>query len=637
MRQHARAATQPRRTESPDLARPQAATPATKHSTLTNARHQSTLEGRAAGHSSPPHTHDAGTGSADAASPTGFAHDFSRIPAGGTTPEESRREGAPGLEAGSPLRGGLRSSLESYFKTSLGGVKVHADPESQATAERLGASAFTLGQNIHLGPEGVRADGASRDALLAHEVVHTLQQGPVVARAKPKVGARDDAFERQADRLAAGFTRFKRNPHDPIAMKLRDSMSIRQVSGEAPAIQRGRVPTYFGEFEDFKYQDMTDAAGKEVGVEMYLKFHPGPKAVADVIGMTQAAQGTFNGVKIRQGIYGEHSASTGAGVGVFIDRLEGFPNPIYPTTEAVKPGGKAENLQDYETEPIVPLTPAEQTTRAAATGLTGQRYTGWGKTGSHKMVGGALVPEAAELYDTPVLPTAGANSEQVFETTALAISGALNRTYYGSVEWGWRKDAAGAFTRLPLRVISQGVPSVNFLTAAKIWNESKASFGFVATAATDLLDATLTKIPGAAGTIAVGAELVPTGRVATVGAITYAEVSHAGTTGAVDSSKIRPAAIGAATVDLPVPMIHTVTNPAGSTMILDTAPVATIPLPTGSTLALAAGSRVTTTHCMAPRGALTNHYKGEVVDGPQTGARGYFYVPDLTLEELGKH
>jgi hypothetical protein len=364
---------------------------------------------------------------------------------------------------------------------------------------------------------------------------------------------------------------------------------------------------------------------------MDMKFHPGTEVRADSIGLTQAAEGKMNAAQITQGLYGQHSATSGAGVGSFIDRVEGRPNPLYNTERTPVGGGNAANLADYRPAAgVTTLTPTQQSATAAATGISGMHHTPGAQFGFRKVVGGALVTQPAELYDAPVLPGSGAGSEQIFETTALAVAGPQNGTYYGSVEWGWRKDAAGAFNRLPFRVVSQGVPSATFLTAANIWNPSKASFGYVATSATNLLDAGLSTIAA----ISVNAELTPTGRQATGGGATYFEVSDGTHTGFVISTAVRAAAIGAQTVDLPVPLIHRVSNPAGTTMI---AGATLLPSLTPGTLALPLGTRIKTTRCMAPRGALTNHYEGEVVDGPHTGTRGYFFVPDLAQEALGTH
>ena len=81
------------------------------------------------------------------------------------------------------------------------------------------------------------------------------------------------------------------------------------------------------------------------------------------------------------------------------------------------------------------------------------------------------------LKDTPRMPHGDKNSRQIFETTALATKGTQAGTYYGSVRWGWRTDAAGAYTKLPLEKVADGIPSSTFLKSAEIWNTGKAAGG----------------------------------------------------------------------------------------------------------------------------------------------------------------
>ena len=76
------------------------------------------------------------------------------------------------------------------------------------------------------------------------------------------------------------------------------------------------------------------------------------------------------------------------------------------------------------------------------------------------------------MKDRPILPGRGNNAEQVFESAALAVEGRQAGSYMGSVEWGWRVDAAGKFARLPLTLKSKDVPSSGFMNAAKAWNSS---------------------------------------------------------------------------------------------------------------------------------------------------------------------
>ncbi len=513
--------------------------------------------------------------------------------------------------SGTPLPRELRSSLESYFRTPLDRVRIHTDATSQALADTLGARAFTVGQNIHLGADGATATGSERNELLAHEVVHTLQQGQVGPRAKLKVGAPDDQFEKQADRISAAFAR---GDH---------AEAVDHVG--APVIQRAMHPAHYGSFEDATYGFITDAAGTNIGVEIDLKFHPNANARADLIGLTQAATGTMRGATFTGGILGLHQATSGAGTGHFIDQLEGNPNPMYAATTTVRPGGNASNLGDYQTLGVTAVPAAQQSVGP----VRGRHFTGFGQHGYRKVVGGAFVTQYAELYDAPTMGSAIPNSSQTFETTALALEGPQRGTYYGSVEWGWRSNAAGTLSMVPFRIVSQGVPSVNFLTAATIWNASPGvTFGFETTVAASLLSsATLAPLT----TIPINTQVTPTGRQGTQGGTTYVEVTFGAFTGVVDSTSIRPAAVGPATLDLPVPMVHTVTNPAGSTMVRSTAATALAP----NTLLVPNGTRITTTRCMVPTATLPNHYEGTIVDGPLTGTHGYFFVPDLTLERVG--
>jgi len=96
-----------------------------------------------------------------------------------------------------------RAWMEPRFGRDFGAVRVHADPDAAATARAVGARAYTVGQHIVFG-EGVPdvAHPAGR-AVWAHELAHTVQQGPLGDRLQPLlVGPADDAFEREADRAA---------------------------------------------------------------------------------------------------------------------------------------------------------------------------------------------------------------------------------------------------------------------------------------------------------------------------------------------------------------------------------------------------------------------------------------------------
>ncbi|MEU6667870.1 DUF4157 domain-containing protein [Streptomyces sp. NPDC046727] len=82
----------------------------------------------------------------------------------------------PACDTPEPLEPGLRSDLEGRFGTDLASIRLHAGPRADADARRLGADAFTTGQDIFF--RSGRFAPATREGLrlLAHEVTHTIQQ-----------------------------------------------------------------------------------------------------------------------------------------------------------------------------------------------------------------------------------------------------------------------------------------------------------------------------------------------------------------------------------------------------------------------------------------------------------------------------
>lgn len=77
---------------------------------------------------------------------------------------------------GSPLPGDVRSFMELRFGRPFSHVRVHHDAKAAGMAARIDAQAFTVGQDIFFGRGGYQPRVAHGKLLLAHELVHTLQQ-----------------------------------------------------------------------------------------------------------------------------------------------------------------------------------------------------------------------------------------------------------------------------------------------------------------------------------------------------------------------------------------------------------------------------------------------------------------------------
>ena len=99
-----------------------------------------------------------------------------------TVPRGQAPEPSPALvdqvlrRPGSPLDAGTRSLMERRLGADFGHVRVHADERAAASAHALGAEAYTVGGSIVFASRRYAPDREEGRELLAHELVHTIQQ-----------------------------------------------------------------------------------------------------------------------------------------------------------------------------------------------------------------------------------------------------------------------------------------------------------------------------------------------------------------------------------------------------------------------------------------------------------------------------
>jgi hypothetical protein len=86
---------------------------------------------------------------------------------------------------GRPLDGATRGDMEQRFGHDFSQVRVHDDGAAQRSARDVNARAYTVGNAIVFGAGEYAPRSAAGRHLLAHELTHTIQQGPPVLRAKP--------------------------------------------------------------------------------------------------------------------------------------------------------------------------------------------------------------------------------------------------------------------------------------------------------------------------------------------------------------------------------------------------------------------------------------------------------------------
>jgi len=112
----------------------------------------------------------------------------------------------PPPRAGRPLQPALRGQMERAFNTDLGGIRLQED----ASTDDLNALAYTRGADITVAPGHYQPHSGSGKRLIAHEIVHVLQQrAGRVPSPRPTEGLpvnEDHSLEREADRLGRRAT-----------------------------------------------------------------------------------------------------------------------------------------------------------------------------------------------------------------------------------------------------------------------------------------------------------------------------------------------------------------------------------------------------------------------------------------------
>lgn len=101
--------------------------------------------------------------------------------------------------SGAPLDTKVRASLEPLLGSDFSNVRVHTDANAAASAQALGATAYTAGNAIAFAPGRYQPNSTEGRKLLTHELAHVAQPGASGATVFSQPG---DASERDADHVA---------------------------------------------------------------------------------------------------------------------------------------------------------------------------------------------------------------------------------------------------------------------------------------------------------------------------------------------------------------------------------------------------------------------------------------------------
>lgn len=109
---------------------------------------------------------------------------------------------------GRPLEEQTRRDMQQRLGHDFGTVRVHDGAQAAGSARAVNALAYTVGEHVVLDEQRLPAAHSERAAVLAHELVHTVQQGPLAGRRLPdRISEPGEAHEREAHQVAGSTDR----------------------------------------------------------------------------------------------------------------------------------------------------------------------------------------------------------------------------------------------------------------------------------------------------------------------------------------------------------------------------------------------------------------------------------------------
>jgi hypothetical protein len=149
---------------------------------------------------------------------------------------------------GAPLPTALLAKMEAAFGADFSSVRVHVGPQ----AARIGAIAFTTGNDLYFAPGRYQPDSVQGQQLIGHELAHVIQQrqGRVRASGNGVAVVQDHALEAEADRLGmkAAMHRAPLQPKPaptPLQRKLQPGAPgpiLAPAPGRVPPLARAGLP-----------------------------------------------------------------------------------------------------------------------------------------------------------------------------------------------------------------------------------------------------------------------------------------------------------------------------------------------------------------------------------------------------------
>lgn len=135
--------------------------------------------------------------------------------------------------SGAPLNQNTREFMQARFGHDFSSVRLHSDSRAINAARLVNAEAFTVGEDIFLSTSDTSFGSAQDRTLLAHELVHVLQQRQAGVQSVSMMDYElvdGGASEREADNIATRLLSNPTVPSDSHQMGIAPSTTPRTIS-----------------------------------------------------------------------------------------------------------------------------------------------------------------------------------------------------------------------------------------------------------------------------------------------------------------------------------------------------------------------------------------------------------------------
>lgn len=146
---------------------------------------------------------------------------------------------------GRPLDSDVRDFMESRLEYDFSRVRIHTDAKASESARAIAATAYTVGRDVVFSADHYSPSTRSGRELVAHELVHVIQQGHQPSPTSLRIGSADDHFEREAEHIARQVDSSPRQDKFKVAGLHQAPVSAqRETSGDElrGTVQRQELP-----------------------------------------------------------------------------------------------------------------------------------------------------------------------------------------------------------------------------------------------------------------------------------------------------------------------------------------------------------------------------------------------------------